>query len=127
MARFNGCSIKTEQISTERLLGLIFRRTDSMRRALTSQNFGMWDAASALAWNDPCARQIDINTQREPWKGPKPRRAISLSIDRKAIATGGLRRHRRAIAHDVSGIRRDEAVHRSGQQCRIRRGTDLRS
>jgi peptide/nickel transport system substrate-binding protein len=47
-----------------------------------------WDAASALAWNDPCARQIDINTQREPWKDPKLRRAISLSIDRKALATG---------------------------------------
>jgi peptide/nickel transport system substrate-binding protein len=45
-----------------------------------------WDAASPLAWNDPCARQIDINTKREPWTNPKLRQALSFAIDRKAIA-----------------------------------------
>lgn len=45
-----------------------------------------WDAASPLAWNDPCARQIDINTLREPWTDPRLRRAVSLLIDRKALA-----------------------------------------
>lgn len=46
-----------------------------------------WDASSALAWNDPCARQIDINTVREPWTDSRLRRATSLLIDRKALAT----------------------------------------
>jgi peptide/nickel transport system substrate-binding protein len=47
-----------------------------------------WDAASQLAWNDPCARQIDINTKREPWSNPKLRQALSFAIDRKALAAG---------------------------------------
>jgi peptide/nickel transport system substrate-binding protein len=45
-----------------------------------------WDPASPLAWNDPCARQIDVNTAREPWSDPLLRRAASLLIDRTAIA-----------------------------------------
>lgn len=45
-----------------------------------------WDAASPLAWNDPCARQIDVNTLREPWTDARLRRAVSLLIDRKALA-----------------------------------------
>jgi peptide/nickel transport system substrate-binding protein len=45
-----------------------------------------WDAASPLAWNDPCGRQIDLNTEREPWTSPKLRKALSLAIDRKALA-----------------------------------------
>ncbi|MFK4502882.1 peptide/nickel transport system substrate-binding protein [Bradyrhizobium japonicum] len=45
-----------------------------------------WDAASPLAWNDPCARQIDINTKREPWTNAKLRQALSFAINRKALA-----------------------------------------
>ncbi len=46
-----------------------------------------WDAASPLAWNDPCSRQLEINTLREPWTDPRLRRAVSLLLDRKALAT----------------------------------------
>lgn len=45
-----------------------------------------WDSASPLAWNDPCSRQLEINTQREPWSDPRLRRAVSLIIERKALA-----------------------------------------
>lgn len=45
-----------------------------------------WDVAGPLAWNDPCARQIDINTKREPWTNSKLRQALSFVIDRKALA-----------------------------------------
>jgi peptide/nickel transport system substrate-binding protein len=45
-----------------------------------------WDTASPLAWNDPCARQLDVDTLREPWTDPRLRRAVSLLIDRKALA-----------------------------------------
>lgn len=45
-----------------------------------------WDAASPLAWNDPCARQMDINTKREPWTNARLRQALSFAINRKALA-----------------------------------------
>jgi peptide/nickel transport system substrate-binding protein len=45
-----------------------------------------WDAASPIAWNDPCARQMDINTKREPWTSPRLRQALSFAMDRKALA-----------------------------------------
>lgn len=45
-----------------------------------------WDPASSLAWNDPCARQLDVNTLRPPWSDPRLRRAVSLLIDRAALA-----------------------------------------
>lgn len=45
-----------------------------------------WDPASPLAWTDPCARQLDVNTLRPPWSDPRLRRAISLLLDRAALA-----------------------------------------
>lgn len=38
------------------------------------------------AWNDPCARQLDINTKRAPWDDPNVRKALSLLIDRTVLA-----------------------------------------
>lgn len=46
-----------------------------------------WDTAGPLAWNDPCARQLDINTLQEPWVDPRLRRAVSLLIDRTELAS----------------------------------------
>lgn len=46
-----------------------------------------WDPASPLAWNDPCARQLEVNTLREPWADPRLRRAVSLLIDRQTLAS----------------------------------------
>lgn len=57
-----------------------------------------WSSGSR-AWNDPCARQIDINTQYvrdpkrpdvlTPWNDNRLRRALSLLIDRTALARKG--------------------------------------
>jgi peptide/nickel transport system substrate-binding protein len=53
-----------------------------------------WDPNSALAWNDPCGRQIDINIKYvradqklTPWSDPKLRQALSLLIDRMQLAS----------------------------------------
>jgi peptide/nickel transport system substrate-binding protein len=46
-----------------------------------------WDPASPLAWNDPCARQLEVNTLREPWTNPRLRRAVSMLIDRQTLAS----------------------------------------
>lgn len=46
-----------------------------------------WDPASPVAWNDPCARQLEVNTLREPWTDPRLRRAVSLLIDRQILAS----------------------------------------
>ncbi len=47
-----------------------------------------WDATSDRAWNDPCARQLEVNadSKNAPWDNPKLRQALSLAIDRQAIA-----------------------------------------
>jgi len=54
-----------------------------------------WDAASDLAWNDPCALQLDVNTrfvrdpqkpkEWTPWQDRNLRQALSLLIDRKNL------------------------------------------
>ena len=55
-----------------------------------------WDPSSALAWNDPCARQIDIYTPANKldgtpnvWSDPSLRKALSLLIDRTRLAHEG--------------------------------------
>lgn len=54
-----------------------------------------WDDASGLSWNDPCARQLEINLAYQvdgkpgPWSGADGaplRQALSLLIDRKKLA-----------------------------------------
>ena len=48
-----------------------------------------WDPASPLAWNDPCARQIEINTKsptNPALSDAKIRQALSLLIDRTKLA-----------------------------------------
>lgn len=67
-----------------------------------------WDPASPLAWNDPCARQLEINTLREPWTDPRLRRAVSLLIDRRAIAAtvyGGTTVPSRTLFPEYGGLR----------------------
>jgi len=44
-----------------------------------------WDPDSDMAWNDPCPRQLEINTKIKPWDKPKLRKALSLLIDRTAL------------------------------------------
>lgn len=53
-----------------------------------------WDNPNP-AWNDPCARQLEINIKYEwgtgpkvltPWSDPRLRRALSLLIDRTALS-----------------------------------------
>jgi peptide/nickel transport system substrate-binding protein len=54
-----------------------------------------WDAASTQAWNNPCAVQLDVNTQYArdaqrpkdltPWQDSRLRQALSLLIDRKNL------------------------------------------
>jgi peptide/nickel transport system substrate-binding protein len=56
-----------------------------------------WDPSSALAWNDPCARQLDIYTLAKKfdgktdnvWSDPNLRKALSLLIDRTRLAHEG--------------------------------------
>ncbi|MGO7655510.1 ABC transporter substrate-binding protein [Rhizobium ruizarguesonis] len=48
-----------------------------------------WDAGGSKGWNDPCARQLEINTDQSrnaPWDNAKLRQALSLLIDRQEIA-----------------------------------------
>lgn len=52
-----------------------------------------WDAnGGPLAWNDPCARQLDIRAKVDggfpptPWSDVRLRKALSLLIDRKTLA-----------------------------------------
>ena len=49
-----------------------------------------WDVAGPLAWNDPCARQIDINTKREPWSS----RRASYHLTQRTGRTGRRREAR---------------------------------
>ncbi|UGX89720.1 ABC transporter substrate-binding protein (plasmid) [Bradyrhizobium barranii subsp. barranii] len=86
---------------TKSKAGLIANNIDAARE-FTPANFADakannakiigWDTASALAWNDPCGRQLDINTKYvvdgkpTPWSDPKFRKALSLLIDRSTLA-----------------------------------------
>ncbi len=45
-----------------------------------------WTSNSQPAWNDPCVRQIDINTKRAPFSDPNVRQALSYLIDRAQLA-----------------------------------------
>jgi peptide/nickel transport system substrate-binding protein len=49
-------------------------------------NVGSWQAEAPYGWTDPCPRTFWINTAVEPWTNPNLRRALSLSLDRSAIA-----------------------------------------
>lgn len=86
---------------TKSKAGLIANNIDAARE-FTPANFADakannakiigWDTASPLAWNDPCGRQLDINTKYvvdgkpTPWSDPKFRKALSLLIDRSTLA-----------------------------------------
>jgi peptide/nickel transport system substrate-binding protein len=56
-----------------------------------------WDPSSVLAWNDRCARQLDIYTLDKKldgktpnvWSDPNLRKALSLLIDRTVLAEDG--------------------------------------
>ncbi|MET4324457.1 peptide/nickel transport system substrate-binding protein [Bradyrhizobium sp. i1.15.2] len=81
---------KTELVSNDNKIDAAREFTLANFTDAKSQNPKIvgWDAAGPLAWNDPCARQIDINAKREPWSNPKLRQALSFAIDRKALAAG---------------------------------------
>lgn len=42
-----------------------------------------------LAWYEPCARQLEINTKVAPWNDRRMRKALSHLIDRKRLAQVG--------------------------------------
>ncbi len=44
---------------------------------------------TSLAWNEPCIRQLEINTKVAPWNNVKARRALTYMIDRDRLATVG--------------------------------------
>ena len=48
-------------------------------------NIISWLDELPYAWADPCARQLDINTQIAPWNDPSMRRALGHMIDRQQI------------------------------------------
>ncbi|MDX0463431.1 ABC transporter substrate-binding protein [Sinorhizobium medicae] len=43
----------------------------------------------SLAWNEPCVRQLEINTKVAPWNDLRMRKALSHLIDRKRLAEIG--------------------------------------
>ena len=43
----------------------------------------------SLAWNEPCVRQLEINTKVAPWNDWRMRKALSHLIDRKRLAEVG--------------------------------------
>jgi peptide/nickel transport system substrate-binding protein len=45
-----------------------------------------WGAIGLPAWNEPCPRQLEINTEQGPWTDLRLRKALSLMIDRAALA-----------------------------------------
>jgi peptide/nickel transport system substrate-binding protein len=53
-------------------------------------NLGAWFAERPYAWLDPCPRTYFINNLKAPWDNVNMRRALSLAIDRQAIAAGEL-------------------------------------
>lgn len=53
-------------------------------------NLGAWFTERPYAWLDPCPRTYFINTLKAPWDNANLRHALSLAIDREAIAAGEL-------------------------------------
>ena len=53
---------------------------------------GWSNGGASLAWNDPCARQLDIRTKTNgenpptPWSDPNLRKALSFLMDRQSLA-----------------------------------------
>ncbi len=66
-----------------------------------------WDPAGPLAWNDPCARQLDINLKHTvgnaltPWSDPNLRKALSLLTDRRTLARNAYGGAAEPVAHLV--------------------------
>ncbi|MGA1646371.1 MAG: ABC transporter substrate-binding protein, partial [bacterium] len=50
-----------------------------------NQNMQAWFDDLPYSWFDPCARQLSINTQVEPWNDPAMRWALNYVIDREEI------------------------------------------
>ena len=50
-----------------------------------NQNMQAWFDDLPYSWLDPCARQLSINTQVEPWNDPAMRWALNYIIDREEI------------------------------------------
>jgi peptide/nickel transport system substrate-binding protein len=73
-----------------------YTRTDFKDVADQNRKIIGWDANSALAWNDPCPRQLEINVKYAwgdpgnetltPWSEPKLRQALSLLLDRTRLS-----------------------------------------
>lgn len=42
-----------------------------------------------IAWNEPCTRQLEINTKVAPWNNVKARQALTYMIDRERLAAIG--------------------------------------
>lgn len=53
-------------------------------------NLNAWFVDRPYAWLDPCPRTYFINNLKAPWDNANMRRALSLAIDREAIAAGEL-------------------------------------
>jgi len=50
-----------------------------------NDNMQAWFSELPYSWLDPCARQLSINTQAEPWDDPAMRWALNYIIDREEI------------------------------------------
>ena len=50
-----------------------------------NDNMQAWFSELPYSWLDPCARQLSINTQVEPWDDPAMRWALNYIIDREEI------------------------------------------
>jgi peptide/nickel transport system substrate-binding protein len=55
--------------------------------AMHSRNPNMiaWQDGMPFAWLDPCARQLSINTESEPWSNAQLRHALNFAVDRNQI------------------------------------------
>ena len=73
-------------------LDAVHRVAADVYETIKAQNpkLGAWFAERPYAWLDPCPRTYFINNLKAPWDSVNMRRALSLAIDRQAIAAGEL-------------------------------------
>jgi peptide/nickel transport system substrate-binding protein len=88
---------KTKLGNSDLDTGRPYSLDDLNKVKVTNPKIVGWDS-SAPAWNDPCARQLDIYTPAKKldgsanvWSDANLRKALSLLIDRTALAHDGYR------------------------------------